>query len=772
MNQPSTSRKTTLLRTPCSPRSWLDPILLVIVLAVAALRSSFIEVAYHLQPNPSLPLPAEVLSILISAVLIGAFCLWLSVRLLFPPADQIISGLGTAVCVFLMTAAAAAFVASSKRDAATDLTTLAGPLLILLMLADIFRKPQRIVPTLWLLLALAVASAYQCHEQASFDNESVLQDYRKDPQRILDQLGIEPGTLKQWQFEHRLYSKDVRGFLTTSNSTGSFLLLALFACLGLLTAALRQDPSSPRTALAALYALIALIVAYGLYLCKSRGALTAGAACFLGWLGCVLRGKKLWPYRYLFVLIGIASAVLLLALAIHYGLTHGRLPGPNALLVRWQYWQSACRLIADRPLLGVGGGNFAIWYPLYKIPAAPEMVRDPHNFLLALASQYGLLAAGVFTLVLIVPLLGVLQCNLTKPSETDRQGQPSLALGSAILLASCAVLLLLRPLVTEGTLTEPNPAVRQAYYLVYYLAPAAVMALIFGLLLLAGREPTDPEALDRSLTTALSWGILAVLIHNLIDFAIFETAVLMFLMIQLASISALTATPVSLSPRPFSFRISAVLLLAVGFVGFLWIAVFPPVRSGLRIQQALSNPDQAACLLTAAEKLDRLSSQAAWLNGQWALQQYQNKIAKDPALLEQSAEAFNRALRRNPQDYRLYEALSDVFAIRAESEENPAEKTAFLEQSYAAAQEAFLRFPGSDRLTFKLGMMAQQLHDTEHALLWYCRAAEIEEAYRRQFRQMYPDYELFSRLGEERYQYAREFIRSHTQGGSEPASAP
>ena len=40
--------------------------------------------------------------------------------------------------------------------------------------------------------------------------------------------------------------------------------------------------------------------------------------------------------------------------------------------------------------------------------------------------------------------------------------------------------------------------VRQAYYLVYYLAPAAVMALIFGLLLLAGREPADPCLLYTS----------------------------------------------------------------------------------------------------------------------------------------------------------------------------------------------------------------------------------------------------------------------------------
>jgi O-antigen ligase len=738
----------------------MESILLVLVLAITALRASFIEVTYQSLPNPLLPLPAEVLSILISAVLIGAFFLWLTLRLLRPPADQIAGGLGLAVCVFLMTGTAAAFVASSKRDAVTDLVTLAAPLLVLLMLTDLFRKPQRILPALWLLLALGVTSVYQCNEQARTDNESVLQDYQKDPQRVLRQLGIEPGTLKQWQFEHRLRSKDVRGFLTTSNSTGSFLLLCLFACLGLFVQTLRQIKSSSQWAIAVLYALIALILAYGLYLCKSRGALVAGAMCLTGWLLCVLWGKKLWPYRYLLVLITIAAATGLLIFAVHYGLTHGRLPGPNALLVRWQYWQSTCRLIADRPLLGVGGGNFTIWYPLYKIPAAPEMVRDPHNFLLALASQYGLLGAATFTLVLIVPLLSVLKRDPANPSPAAGQVQPSIFLGVSILLAAAFVFLLLRPLVTEGTIAESNTSIRQAYYLVYYLTPAGVMILIFGLLFLAGGEPSDPVILNRSLPAALSWGAMAVLIHNLIDFALFETAVLMALMICLAAILALVCPAVPLSPRPLPIRVSAALLLIAALAGFLWIAVIPPVRAGARIQQALGQPDQAGALLTAAEQLDRLSPQAAWLNGQLVLQQFQEKIIKDPALLEQAAEAYSRAILRNPLDYRLHESLADVYMIRAESEQDLNEKIGFLKQSYVSARQAFVRFPGSDRLAFKLGLMAEQIHRIEEARLWYCLAVEIEEAYRIQFRQMYPGHDLFSRLGEERYQYALEFIRS------------
>lgn len=745
-------------------RDFFESALLVVVLAAAALRATFIEVTYQAIPNPMLPLPAEVVSILISTVLISAFFLWLVLRLLRPPAEGIAGGMGLAVCIFIMTGTAAVLVASSKRDAVTDLVTLASPLLVLLMLTDIFRKPQRIIPALWVLLALGVTSTYQCHEQAKTDNESVLRDYEKDPQRVLRQLGIEPGTLKQWQFEHRLHSQDVRGFLTTSNSTGSFLLLCLFACLGLLVQTLRQMQSSARAAAAVLYTLIILIVAYGLFLCKSRGAMVSGALCLFGWLVCLLGGSKLWPYRKILFLIGILLAAGLLGLAVHYGIVHGRLPGPNALLVRWQYWQSTCRLIADRPLLGVGGGNFTIWYPLYKIPAAPEMVRDPHNFILSIASQYGLPGAVAFTSVLMIPLLMVFLRDRTKSAAAQGCLRPSVCLGAAILLTIALVFLLARPLATEGMIAEPNAAIRQAYYMVYYLAPAGVMLLILGLLLLAGREPEDPAVLTRSLLPALGWAVTAVLIHNLIDFALFETAVMITVVIYLAALIALDYPAVVLPRRRLPVRLAAAFLLIAGFVCVLRIAVIPPVRAGASSQQALRRPDQAAALLTAAEELDPLSPHPAWLNGQLALQRFQEKIIKDDSLLDQAAGAYQRAVLRNPLDYRLHESLADVYMICAESREDPNEKMVFLEQSYTAARQAFVRFPGSDRIAFKLGWMAEQLHRIEEAVHWYGLAVETEEAYRKQFHQMYPNHALFSRLGEERYQYALEFIRSRSNG--------
>lgn len=746
-----------------SPWTFFENALLIVVLAVTALRATFIEITYQSQPNPLLPLPADVISILISTVLICAFCLWLALRLFRAEKDRITSGIGLSVCIFIMTGIAAVFIASHKRDAVTDLVTLAAPLLTLLMLAELFRKPGRIILALWVLLALGVTTTYHCFEQARVDNQSVVEDYEQNPQRILRQIGIEPGTLKHWQFEHRLRSKDVRGFLTTSNSTGSFLLLCLFASFGLWVQTIRHSKFSNQAALIVLYSAAILLLLYGLFLCKSRGAIGAGALCLPAWITCVLWGRYLWPYRKILLIIGVLLAASITGSVTRYGLTHGRLPGPNALLVRWQYWESTARLIADHPWLGAGGGNFTIAYPQYKIPAAPEMVRDPHNFFLSIASGYGLLGAVALTTVLLGPLLKII-LRLRSDEEEGRQQftSSSLLLGSIVLLVTAFIFLWIRPVVTEGTITEPNSAIRRAYYMVYYLFPAGMTVLVLGLLILAGREPIEHCACRRSLLPALGWGLGAVLIHNLIDFAIFETAVLMALSIYLAAILALDEVPSSAPLRCFSVRFLAVLFLAAGFIGFLLIAVIPPVRAGANIQQALRRGDQASHLLEQATGADSLSPQPPWLQGQWALQRYGEKLVKDPMLLEQAADGFQTAAERNPDDYRMRESLSDVYYFRAESVSDPNEKTACFERAYTALQQAWRRFPGSDRIVFKLGNIAEGLGLTTEAAGWYCRAVAIEQAYRRQFQEMYPEYDLFSRLGQQRFEYAQEFIRNHS----------
>ena len=88
------------------------------------------------------------------------------------------------------------------------------------------------------------------------------------------------------------------------------------------------------------------------------------------------------------------------------------------MLVRWQYWRASVEMYRDFFPNGVGPGNFATFYTRYKPPAALETVSDPHNFLLSLLTQYGLIGFIGFITLFFIPLSKVLNTRLV-PSENN-----------------------------------------------------------------------------------------------------------------------------------------------------------------------------------------------------------------------------------------------------------------------------------------------------------------------------------------------------------------
>ena len=118
--------------------------------------------------------------------------------------------------------------ASDKRAAVNHATILLAPVLAALLLTQILDRPGRIRVVLIVIVALGIVSAYQCAEQFLVSNAITIEQYEKDPSMLLGPLGIEPGTFQHFLFEHRLYSRGIRGFFTTSNSAASF---AICACL-------------------------------------------------------------------------------------------------------------------------------------------------------------------------------------------------------------------------------------------------------------------------------------------------------------------------------------------------------------------------------------------------------------------------------------------------------------------------------------------------------------------------------------------------------------
>ena len=172
-----------------------------------------------------------------------------------------------------------------------------------------------------------------------------------------------------------------------------------------------------------------LLVAAGLFLTQSKGGILAFLA------GLALCGLLLGIDRWLpaqkrrIVAILIPVALLLAAGAgyamVRYGMTHGRLPGGNSMLVRWQYWAASARMYADHRLTGIGPGNFSDYYTHYKPAAALESVADPHNFLLSLLTQYGPLGLIGFLAMVFVPLWRSAVAPAPDSPGANAQPQPS-----------------------------------------------------------------------------------------------------------------------------------------------------------------------------------------------------------------------------------------------------------------------------------------------------------------------------------------------------------
>ena len=122
-------------------------------------------------------------------------------------------------------------------------------------------------------------------------------------------------------------------------------------------------------------------------------------------------------------------------------------------------------------------------------------------------------------------------------------------------------------------------------------------------------------------------------------------------------------------------------------------------------------------------------------------------------MLDEAARCLREAIHRNPADYKNYEKLARVYTCLGQPP-----------QAYETYLRAAALYPGCERLWFELAQAAEQLGKPGLALCHYVKAVEIEDSYRQQFHQMYPDREkIVSRLGDREYRFAKRRIEELSQ---------
>jgi len=739
--------------------AYFEYVLLALCMAVIALRTTFVEGPATQSTTSAANLNDSLYSLSVSTVLILAFVLWVIWSFCSRNFIYRRTGMEIGLGIFCVGTLVAGLAAADKRLAMTDIAVFLAPALTALLLVQILDSQSKIKLMLAVIAALGVISAYQCAEQFFVSNQMTIEQYQQDPQSLLDQLGIKPGSFQQFLFEHRLYSKGVRGFFTTRNSAGSFALMSLFAAIALLIDKLknRQSDTSGFWYLFGCGLGIAVIL-FSIGLTRSKGAVIGlffAAAAFCMFL---LFGNWLKAHKRV-----ILAVCLLLAVAggwavVSYGLNHGRLPGGGSMLVRWQYWHASAKMYADHPLTGVGPGNFGDFYPHYKPAAALESVADPHNFPLSILTQYGPLGLLGFLAMLVVPLWRMIAATSIAGSVEINRLRPAFRTQAIIvMIAVSTALLLIRPLLMPETFAETLDVI--IYIMVtMYVAPSAVFVIAFVLFagpLLKTRD-SKSEIRNTNTAAAVFCAVLGVTLHNLFDFAIFEPGVLTAFWALIACLIAIDSHTKSrpllvLKPKPFVKIPIAVAALVTCLVYLSYVFV-PVAASTFRTRQAntaMSSGqfEYAHELLKKAAGDDVLSSSALSLDGRLYQHEYEMALDKNRDLLLRAETCLRSAIGRNDAGFKNFERLTDVYRQLAETSTQQ-EKADWLNKAFSAASVAVERYPGCGRLHFNQAQVADQMGNAEIAIVQYIKAIEIEDEYRAQFRQIYPEREdIVSRIG-------------------------
>jgi tetratricopeptide (TPR) repeat protein len=145
------------------------------------------------------------------------------------------------------------------------------------------------------------------------------------------------------------------------------------------------------------------------------------------------------------------------------------------------------------------------------------------------------------------------------------------------------------------------------------------------------------------------------------------------------------------------------------------------------------------------------------MNGRTFLREFKLHAMQKTQILDDAENALSIAVQRNPDDYKNFDALTDVYSSWAKLQ--PGQKNQWLTKALDTASTAVLLYPGDAELHFRLARIAEDLANPDVSLKHYQKAVQIEDSFREQFRLMYPGREVISRMPEEEYLLAKNRVK-------------
>ena len=350
-----------------------------------------------------------------------------------------------------------------------------------------------------------------------YDTAQMHESWEKNRTEILSQKGWAPDSFQAKQFEKKVLSGELMGFYASPNTlAGLTVLLAMVAAGGLLQK--MRDRREWQTWLMPM-----LVLAGAAWMIVGARSRTAAGTPVLGLILIAVGwrfGDAMQRRARVVFAAGLGLLVLFWAAIIGHGLAHGSL-FHRSLTFRWQYWLASMQLWRDNLLKGVGWENFGNTYLQYRLPAAPEEIRDPHNMFVRFATEL-----GVVGLLLALGWLGATAWELTR--QTGRRAEEAQPVAGQEPLTAIAPFIcvgVISLLIVVGATLDLS---QDSGYVTIEAFRRGVYTLVF---VVAGgwfavEEMKRPALTNRPaplmlLASGAGLGVFAI--HNFIDFSLFET---------------------------------------------------------------------------------------------------------------------------------------------------------------------------------------------------------------------------------------------------------
>ena len=440
------------------------------------------------------------------------------------------------------------------------------------------------------------------------------QQVERDWPTILRERGWQSDSYMAQRFKLRVMAGEMIGFSASPNTYG-----AIIVTLGIVTAGLmiQRIANRDESGWPLVLGLALLPAAWVLVYTNSRTALAtpllAGAMFGVAWFA----RELLLKYRKLVFLGAVVSIFAVAGAVVAHGIYHGTL-FHDSLTFRWKYWVGGWRVFVQHPLLGVGFANFGQYYLGVRLPEAAEEINDPHNFVVRIFVELGVVG-GVLLIAWLIGLAWSLTRPVALPALVDpdegrarlRAGPGSEAIAPLLQLAAAATAI--------GIIAAVDFSQQWEFGFIEVLKRLLYMLLLMiGLVAGALRSTRDQRFDDRPARLLLYAVLVALaifLVHNLVDFSLFETGPL-FSFAMLAG----AALGIRSSDSPASNRAAVMSTLVAGVLVWLIAAVGIAAPVVLAEREAQLGDDAVrAGSTTAAVQHFRRASDAMWVpNGDYA----------------------------------------------------------------------------------------------------------------------------------------------------------